>query len=183
MTQTADRYRRLADRFTSLVDAVPADRWGAPSPCDEWTAKGVLDHVVSTEAAMYARMPFGTDLGVDRADAIDAWPTVRDAVQGALDDPARAGTEYEGMFGTTTFAATIDQFFCLDLVVHAWDLARAAGVKQFEPMPPEEVEAVTKALEPIADSMRMPGVFGPAVEVTADADAQTKLLAQVGRRA
>ncbi|MCU1366423.1 MAG: hypothetical protein JWN39_2062 [Ilumatobacteraceae bacterium] len=132
---------------------------------------------------MYARMPFATDLGVDGVDAIDAWPTVRDAVQKALDDPSCAGTEYEGMFGTTTFAATIDQFFCLDLVVHAWDLARAAGVREFEAMPPEEVDAVTKALEPIADSMRMPGVFGPAVEVPADADPQTKLLAQVGRRA
>ncbi|MCU1395376.1 MAG: hypothetical protein JWM34_3804 [Ilumatobacteraceae bacterium] len=183
MTETADRYRRLADRFTALVAAVPADRWGAPSPCDEWTAQGVLDHVVSTEAGMFARMPFATDLGIDGVAAIDAWPTVRDAVQGALDDPARADQEYDGMFGTTTFAKTIDQFFCLDLVVHAWDLARAAGVEEFEAMPTDEIDAVTRALEPIADSMRMPGVFGPEVPVADDADPQTRLLATVGRRA
>ena len=71
----------------------------------------------------------------------------------------------------------------MDLVVHAWDLARAAGLKEFEEMPAGEIDNVMAALAPLGDNMRQPGVFGPEVAVPADADEQTKLLGVVGRRA
>jgi hypothetical protein len=32
MTDIAERYDRLAADFASTIDAVPADRWGSPSP-------------------------------------------------------------------------------------------------------------------------------------------------------
>ncbi|NKV83195.1 hypothetical protein GS930_10860 [Rhodococcus hoagii] len=49
---TPDLYRRLAAAFTDRVDAVPADRWEAASPCEGWTARDVLTHVVETQSHM-----------------------------------------------------------------------------------------------------------------------------------
>jgi uncharacterized protein (TIGR03086 family) len=183
LTEIADRYRRLAARFTDLVEAVPNDRWDSQSPCEDWKAKDVLAHVVNTEADHLERMEIELPESIDGLDPHKAWPIVRDRVQQALDTPTEAEHSYDGFFGRTTLAASIDQFYSMDLVIHAWDLARAAGLKDFEPMLPAEIAKVNTALESFGDNMRQPGVFGPEVPVPAGADAQTKLLAVVGRRA
>lgn len=181
--EIADRYRRLAGRFTEVVDAVPDNRWNSPSPCEGWKATDVLEHVVSTEADHLKQMDIELGESIDGIEPLKAWPIVRDRVQLALETPADAGHEYDGVFGRTTFAESVDKFYSFDLVIHAWDLARATGLKEFEAMPPGEVETVTKALEPLAEHMRQPGVFGPEVSVPDDADPQIKLLGVVGRRA
>jgi len=183
LTEIADRYRSLAARFTELVESVPSDRWDSPSPCEGWKAEDVVAHVVNTEADHLKRMEMELPESIDGLGPRTAWPIVRDRMQRALDTPEEAEHSYDGFFGRTTLAASIDQFYSMDLVIHAWDLARAAGLKDFEAIPPGEVENVTRALEPLGDSMRQPGVFGPEVPVPADADPQTKLLAVVGRRA
>jgi uncharacterized protein (TIGR03086 family) len=66
-----------------------------------------------------------------------------------------------------------------DHVIHAWDLARATDGD--ERLDPELVEFVHGFMAPQADQWRAAGVFGPAVDVSADADLQTQLLALTGR--
>jgi len=175
----ADRYRRLADRFSAVLADVPDQGWAAASPCEGWSAREVVRHVVESEAGFLGRFDRAPEL---RGDALADWPTVRDAMQASLDDPAVAGTEYDGMFGRTTFAATVDQFMCADLVVHAWDVARAAGLPQHEEMPADEVERIHGELQGIGPAMRSPGVFGPEVPVPDDASAQDRFLGFIGRR-
>jgi uncharacterized protein (TIGR03086 family) len=174
---TADRYRRLAARFTELVKAVPADRWESATPCEGWTARDVLDHVVTTEFDVLGRMPFAPAASATAA----AWPTVRDQIQAALDDPAKADYGYDGYFGPTTFAQTIDAFYNADLVVHTWDLATATDLTEFISIDPVEMEKVIADLAPMSEMMRQPGLFGPARDVADDADAQTRFLAFFGR--
>ena len=180
MTDIADRYRRLSRRFTDLIEAVPAAQWSSPSPCSDWTAGGVLEHVVMTEVDFYRRH-IDPSVSFDGLDASATWPQIRDLVQSALDDPARAATPYDGMLGPTTFAATIDQFYSLDLVVHAWDIARATGASEFLVIPGDEIVAATAAIAPLVDLMRQPGGFGPEIDVADDVDPQTRLLAVLGR--
>ncbi len=184
MTSTiADRYARLAEHFTRVVDAVPDDRWNAQSPCEEWTAIDVVRHVATTEAEMLGRMPFAPDTADDLSDPLKAWPVVRDRIQAALENPDQAGHSYDGFFGPTTFEATIDSFFGMDLVVHAWDLARAAGLEKFEPIDADEMATLHAEIAKLGDNVRQPGVFGPALDPPADADEQTRFLALIGRRA
>lgn len=182
MHAIADRYRRLANRFTDLIEAVPADAWSSPSPCSEWTAEGVLQHVVDSEVDFF-RKHLDPGVSLEGLGAFAIWPQIRDLVQSALDDPTRAATTYEGMFGPTTFAATIDRFYSLDLVVHAWDIARATGASAFLMIPDDEIVTATAAIAPLVDLMRQPGGFGPEIEVADDADPQTRLLAVLGRAA
>jgi len=180
MTDAAARYRRLAERFTAVVDDVPDDAWGAPSPCEGWTARQVLDHVVESQHGFLARFDLAPELTGD--DPRARWATMRDAMLAAVDDPATASTEYDGMFGPTTLAETVDGFMSADLVVHAWDIARATGLEQHEAMPPEEVERLDAQLRGMGDAIRSPGAFGPEVPVPEDAPHQHRFLGFIGRQ-
>jgi len=180
MTETADRYRTLAGAMTDRIAAVPDDGWEAPTPCEGWTARDLVRHLVDTTGMFFgfigADPPAGPSVDDDPAGAFAA---ARDAMQGALDDPATADQEYDGLMGRTTFAKSVDAFICADLVVHGWDLARATG--QDERLDPDEVRRVHDALKPMDDKMRGPGAFGPKIEPPPGADAQTELLCFLGR--
>ena len=182
MSETADRFRRLAAHFTATVDAVPDERWDDPSPCEGWSARDVVRHVATTEWDFLTRLELAPAGVVPDPEPLAAWPTSRDAVQAVLDDPARADTPYESSFGPTTFSSVVDRFYAFDLIVHAWDIARAAGLPELEPMPADEIARVTADAEALGEALRSPGVCGPPVPVPDDADAQSRLLGFLGRQ-
>ncbi len=181
MTTPSERFRTNADRFTDIVAAVPSTAWSNATPCAEWAARDVVHHVVTTELDFLARMPFAPADPPATGDPVTAWPAVRDLVQAALDDPASAAHAYEGYFGPTTFEASIDAFYASDLTVHGWDLARAAGLDAHQPIDPAETERVRLAMAGLGDAMRAPGLFADPMPVAADASAQERLLAWLGR--
>ena len=118
-----------------------------------------------------------------RAPRIEAQQIGQSMRRFALAHPAVAFTlSFDGQLGTMTLEEAVDRFLCVDLVVHGWDLARASG--QDDTIDPIEVEQAGQGVGHIDDSMlRQPGVLGPALEPPAGADAQTRLLAFLGRRA
>jgi uncharacterized protein (TIGR03086 family) len=181
MTEISDRYRRLADAFAATVAGVPDDRWSDPSPCEDWDARRVVGHVIETQG-MFLRL-VGRDLPPlpDVADdPVGAWDGTRAAVQGDLDDPERAGAEFDGFFGRTRFDTAVNRFLCSDLVMHRWDLARATG--QDEHIDASDAQQLLDGAAAFGDAFRSPGVCGPPVEVPADADVQTRLIAFYGRQ-
>ncbi|MBM4404571.1 MAG: hypothetical protein FJ039_00070 [Chloroflexi bacterium] len=70
-----------------------------------------------------------------------------------------------------------------DILIHGWDLAKAT--KQDTKLPANLVEACYAAMSPgFANLSKAPGeAFKPMVQVPANADLQTKLLAGLGRKA
>jgi uncharacterized protein (TIGR03083 family) len=46
MSDIADRYRRLSGQFAGKVAQVSPERWNASSPCEGWTARDVVAHMV-----------------------------------------------------------------------------------------------------------------------------------------
>ncbi|MCU1354672.1 MAG: hypothetical protein JWM89_90 [Acidimicrobiales bacterium] len=187
MTESiADRYRRRAARMTQTVAAVAADRWETFTPCEEWTARDLVRHLVDTQAmfAGFVDRPFEPGPPV-ADDPLAAWIAARDQTQAALDDPAVAALEFDGFTGRSTFESAVDRFLSFDLVAHRWDLARAAGID--EQIPPDDLAAMQVALEKLTEemgaAMRGPGAFGPELEPPAGADQQTRVLAFIGRRA
>jgi uncharacterized protein (TIGR03086 family) len=177
----SSRYRRLAERFTDVVDAVPADAWANDSPCDGWNVRDVLRHVADTEREFMERMDFGSDIEPSD-DPIADWRTVNRAMQDALDDPAKADHGYDGYFGPTTFAETVDTFYAGDLLVHRWDIAHGAGLTDLEQLDESDLDDARRRLEPLGDNVRAPGVFGPPLDAGPDATEQERFLAWVGRR-
>ena len=182
MSAIADRYRRLSDDVAATVAAVPEDGWGAQSPCEDWTARDVVRHLVETSGMFLGFV--GRELGDAPSveeDPAAAWDHARGRIQAELDDPERATTTFQGFTGETTLEAAVDRFLCTDLVVHRWDLATATG--QDVRLDPADMAAVRESMAPMADQMRSPGALGPELTPPPGADEQTAFLAWAGRRA
>src|SRR5437588_9879818 len=168
MSEVSERYARLADAFAAKIAAVPADRWDSQSPCPDWQARDVVGHVVGTQGMFlgFVGQEQG-DIPSTDVDPLGAWNAARTRVQANLDDPERAKAEFQGFSGTSTFEAGVDKFLCSDLVVHGWDLARAAGLD--DRMEPEDVERVRRNMESMGDALRGPQAFGRPLEAPPDA--------------
>lgn len=183
MDEIADRYRRVAGRFTQRAHEVTPDAWDNPAPCEGWVARDVVRHMVEwmpsflTDAGGPA-LPSGPSVDDDPA---GAWTTMSDGIQALLEDPAVAQSElHHPHVGTHAVGDAIGMFFIGDIVVHTWDLARAAGLD--ETLDPDEVHALLVEMEPIDEMLRSSGHYGPRVDVPADADEQTRLIAFTGRQ-
>ena len=182
MSEIADRYRRLGDAFVAKVAQVPSARWDTASPCEGWTTRDVVTHIVEVHGIFFGLVGRTVERTISVVDdPVGAVREMQTAMQADLDDPGRAQAEFDGFFGRSTFEAAVDRFVCFDLVVHGWDLARSAGLD--ETISPVEITRVRRDAESFGDALHQSGVCGPAIAVGADADDQTKLLALLGRRA
>lgn len=180
MADTATRYRNVAGRFTATARAVPPEKWDALAPCEGWVARDVVRHMVEW-------MPYvlGEPLAMGEApstddDPLGAWLALDDAITAALDDPARANATIEVNGSTHRFDDAVATFCLGDVLVHTWDLARAAGLD--ETLDPDEVHALLAGMEPIDEILRQSGHYGPKVEVPPGASEQDRLIAFTGRR-
>jgi hypothetical protein len=63
-TNTIAHHLRACEGFTSVVDTV-GDRWSAPSPCSEWDARGVVEHVIGFHTS-FCFVPSTSNPGVPR---------------------------------------------------------------------------------------------------------------------
>jgi uncharacterized protein (TIGR03086 family) len=182
MSETSERYRRVAADFTRTIDAVPADAWEHPSPCEGWVARDVVAHLVEWLPGF-----FFTTWPIDPGpippvseDPRGAWTTVDRAIRSALADPDVATQTRDTPVGHVTFEAALDQIGTPDILVHTWDVARATGLD--EALDAEAVHVFIEASEPADAAMRASGHFGARVDVAADADEQARLIAFMGRR-
>jgi uncharacterized protein (TIGR03086 family) len=182
MSTTADRFRTVAAGFTSRVEAVAADQWDNQSPCEDWTARDVVQHVCDVSGIFLGLIEREVPPGPSVADdPMGAWKTARDATQGALDDPTVAATEYVSpVFGPTTYEESVGRIQVSDVLIHTWDLARATGGD--EKLDPDEVHRAFEALRPMDDALRGRGVFDDKRNAPAGADEQTQFLCFTGRR-
>ncbi|MEO5900407.1 MAG: TIGR03086 family metal-binding protein [Ilumatobacteraceae bacterium] len=182
MSGAADEHRRVAGAFTTTVEGVPADRWEHPAPVDGWVARDVVAHLVEWFPAFLngstgIALPAGPSVADD---PVGAWHTQTDAVQALLDDPDTAAREYDfPHMGRMQLGHVIDMIYTADVFMHRWDLARASG--QDEQLDRDKCAAMLEGMLPMDEVLRQSGQFGPRVDVPDDADAQTRLLAFIGR--
>jgi uncharacterized protein (TIGR03086 family) len=187
MSDVRDDFRRAHGHFGELVHAVGDDQWGAQTPCSDWDVRALVNHLVY-EARWAPPLLEGQTIEQvgDRLEGDLLGDDPRAAYDSALRAASASAT-------TTDLASTVhlsygdvsaaDYLTQLtgDFVVHAWDLARGIGAD--ERLDPELVDVVFEAAEPMADAFAASGLFAPRVDVSDDADQQTKLLALFGRRA
>lgn len=181
MEEVADRYRRLATALTTKIENVSAGAWNNQSPCEKWTARDVVCHVVEVHGMFQALVgrslvehPSADD------DPVGAFAAVRDQMQADLDDPQKVAEEYDGRLGRSTFGRAVDGFVCFDLVIHGWDLSRATG--QDDILDPRDVAKIQASVDAMGDVMRENNVVGPPLEPPPNASAQDRLLSALGRQ-
>jgi uncharacterized protein (TIGR03086 family) len=179
----AERYAAISARFTETVLAVPDDGWENPAPCEGWVARDVVRHLVEWMPAFMSdsggpELPAGPSVDDDPS---QAWIVLSDGIQAVLDEPdVSTRIISHPHAGTFPLDQAIGMFFMGDVLLHTWDLARATGLD--ETLDPVEVAGMLAGMEPLDEMLRASGQYGPRVDVPPDADAQTKLIAFVGRQ-
>ena len=183
MADVSERYRRVAGQFTATARAVPEGAWDDPAPCEGWVARDVVRHLVEwfppfLRDGSGIQLPVGPPVD---ADPVGAWVRMSDGVQALLDDRDIAQRQFDHpRAGRHTLEEAVGMFLLGDVLVHTWDLARAAGLD--ERLDPDEVRSMLEGLEPMDEVLRASGQYGPRVLVPDDADEQTRLLAFTGRQ-
>ncbi|WP_410576753.1 TIGR03086 family metal-binding protein [Amycolatopsis sp. lyj-108] len=191
MNEISDRYRRTQDAFDAVLAAVPEDRWHAASACEHWTVRDVTGHViwglevlrqhVGGQEFTVENGPAGSEKPGELAgdDPLAEWRATRSATDAVVTGeillrPAPA------WYVANRPDATVTDYLALltfDTLVHTWDIGSALGVDvRMDP----DLIAPSFSLARLIIS-RTPGTFGPRVKPPADADAQARFLAFLGR--
>ncbi|EIF01105.1 TIGR03086 family metal-binding protein [Saccharomonospora glauca] len=174
--------RAVADLLPRITDLA------APTPCEHYTVADLLDHLDGLAFAftLAARKEPGpvTDQppAPNGANLSDDWRT---RLPERLEELARAWREPAAWEGTTK-AGGIELsgeqaglVALTEVVVHGWDLARATG-QSYDP-DPRALTPVHEHTNAIAAAGPVEGLFGPAVEVPADAPLLDRVIGLTGR--
>lgn len=183
MTAPVD-LRPAADRLARLVEGLPDDALGRPTPCQHYSVAALLDHLHGSVLAFRAAaakdpLPAGPSGDADRL--VDDWRTRIPNDARALADDWSDPTAWEGMTaaGGVDLPGDVAGIVGLDeLVIHGWDLAKATGQPAGYDGPglDEVLHLVTEFR-----GGGIEGLFGPEVPVPADAPTFDRILGISGR--
>ena len=186
VSDIATLHRRALDRTRLVVSGIGPDQLDLPTPDQEWDVRALLNHVVAGNlwAAELAAGKTIDEVG-DRLDGdvlgddpLAAYDRSASAARAAFEAPGALDAACAVSYGPVPGSVYAGHRF-IDVFIHGWDLARATG--QDPSLDPELVAACTEVLEPQLAMLQGSGLFGTPVEVPARADAQTRLLASLGR--
>jgi uncharacterized protein (TIGR03086 family) len=162
-----------------VITGVSADQYGDKTPCDEWTVRDLLEHMVGVVAGMGAaaagqpRTPF--ELAADPGAQFEEVAT---ATLGAWRTPGVLDRVIDGGAGPMP-ARVLAGINLLDTATHTWDLAVATG--QPAELPEDVAVAATEAGHMIVSPELRPGRFGPEQTASDVATTTQRLVAFLGR--
>jgi uncharacterized protein (TIGR03086 family) len=176
-TKTTDvlgLYRRASEWTVSKV-AGAVDELDAPTPCDEWDVRTLLNHLLETQQ-YFVRKARGEDAPLPSPDPpsligddpVAAFERVRDETLETFGD--EEVREKTGPSLGISFS---------DTLIHGWDIARATS--QDTTMPDGLAEAAYDMIHGRFTEDQRKGVFKPEIPVHEHASPQDRLLAYTGR--
>lgn len=177
MTDLIDRHRRACAGFSRVAELVELDEWDRPTPCAEWDARALVEHVVGFHEFLLLR-PLGVRAARPRSGPALRWTATTTALFGALATPGTLDRATDLPGGGQSSPRRMLAALTTDVLVHTWDLART-----IDRSPELDLELCTAALDASGanELRRDSGMFGPAIAVAASADAPTRLVAWYGR--
>lgn len=170
-------HRRACDDFSRVADGVAPNGWGVATPCTEWDARALVEHVIGFHDFLLLR-PLGVRASRPREGPSDRWRATQETLFEALDADGALDQETELPGGGTSKPRTMLAALTTDVLVHTWDLARATGADDV-PDPALCAAALERAQS--SGVGRDSGMVGPEFPVDDDADVLTQLVAFYGR--
>ncbi|WP_051898670.1 TIGR03086 family metal-binding protein [Sciscionella sediminilitoris] len=183
-----DTYRHALAEFEATLGELTEPVWELAPPCTEWTVRDLVGHVLGGVQFLhsvigngqppderFAHEPPGPLCG---ADPLATWVAARTAAETDLAE-AELDREHAG-FGGLALREFL-RIHTLDVTTHLWDLRTAAGLDRA--LPGDLLEATAAWVAENAEQVATGGLFAAALTPPEGADAQTRLLAQLGRRA
>jgi uncharacterized protein (TIGR03086 family) len=175
----------IVTKTGELIAGVDEGNRDRPSPCAEFDAKGMVDHLIGWlqmfEASSHGRR-FEGDASAYRA-GDDPAGEYRALASSLVEGWRKDGFDREvPMLGEKPSPATmVFNMTVMEEITHGWDLARATG----QPIPyteEEASEALGRAQQTLPPQYRGEGMaFGDIVEVSDDAPAIDRLAGFMGR--
>jgi uncharacterized protein (TIGR03086 family) len=178
----ADRHRQVCRAFGNEVEAV-GDLWHAQSPCSEWDARGVLEHVIGFHDVLLIR-PLASKPHRPKSDPVARW----EATFAALDQVMSRPGLFDGVVDIPAVgnnppsqidAARLVPLLSLDVLVHTWDLGRAAGHEVT--LDRDLCRTFLERLPSDDAVLSRTGMYDTPRPLPAGSDAQAELLARLGR--
>jgi len=178
----AHRHLRICRTFGGVVGAV-GERWHWRSPCSEWDARGVLEHVIGFHDVLLLR-PLDAKPNRPKDDPVGRWA----ATFGALDRVLRRPGLGDGGVDVPPVGkrppsrinlARLLSPLSLDVLIHTWDLARSAG--QDITLDPELCRTFLEDLPSDESVLSGSGMYRSPRRVPEGSGAQATLLARLGR--
>jgi uncharacterized protein (TIGR03086 family) len=117
-------HQRAQDAFAKVLANVDPEQFGSPSPCPEWDAAGVIDHVVGGN--QWVQQLAGQEPVAIPGDLVAAHAASAKGAQAIFAAPDGLTRTFDLPFGSFPGAAFIG-LRTTDVVTHAWDLAKATG--------------------------------------------------------
>ena len=178
--------RRSVEGFGARVGQIGDDQWEGDTPDTEWNVRDLVSHVLSENLwapPLFAGSTIGEvgdrfDGDVLGTDPHGSWRAASVDALEAADEPGAMDRTVHLSFGDFPGREYLGQLTA-DHTIHAWDLARSIDAD--DRLDPELVEFVYNFMAPQAEQWAAAGVFAPQVDLPADADPQSKLLALSGR--
>jgi len=175
-------------QFARVLGALTPPDWASPTPCEGWTVRDLVVHVVGGTVMSVALLDGASrdeafalrETDVLGDEPLEAFHTAQDQLSERFRETDLEMTVHH-MVGDIP-AAMLLGFRIGDLTLHSWDLARA--VHADETLDPVLVQAAWDAMAPMRETMGRTGVFGdgPSGAVGDDAPLQVRLLDLTGRR-
>jgi len=163
----AELHLAVCRRFGEAVQSANG-KWDRRSPCDEWDARAVLEHVIGFHDVLVLR-PLGLKPNRPREDPQVRWQLTYDSLAEALAPGKTARLDTHQLIPKLT----------RDVLVHTWDLARAVGAD--DRLDPGWCELFYADLPADLQASTPSGMFKASLAVNHETGAQARLLARLGR--
>jgi uncharacterized protein (TIGR03086 family) len=164
--------------LAGVVGNITSDDLDRPTPCTEFTVRGVLQHMIGGATLFAAAYRQETPSEPDLSDVLAGFGPAMENLVGALTAPGALDQKIAAPFGEVPGEA-FARYITLDGLIHGWDLATATG------QPYNPPEALVAAIEAYAhqavDPLRAGDAFSEAVEPAPDATPIERLAAYTGR--
>jgi uncharacterized protein (TIGR03086 family) len=173
----------VAELTGQVIDGVSDDQWGLPTPCEDWTVRDLVEHVVagndSFTAALYGQPGAPLPSAERSGDLATQYRCSAQELVRAFRQPGTLESMVSVPFGTVPGAVAL-HLRVTELLVHGWDVARATGqaVAFPEDVAERELAFSRRILEDIPPGRRP---FAPPEPVAGDAPAIDRLAALLGR--
>jgi uncharacterized protein (TIGR03086 family) len=183
-TDVVDRLAAALTTTGALVAGITATQWNDPTCCPGWTVRTLTNHLVGG-LRIFAAQLTGIEAGGEHDDdwlggaAAPAYSDAAAAVLAAWRAPGAMDRTLHISLGPVPapLGAVIE---LTEVVVHGLDLAVATG--QTGRVDDDQAAGLHRLMRDMGvDAFRVPGVFGPAIDVPATAAAHQRLLAFLGR--
>lgn len=169
----------LAPLLGGVVGGIAPDQLDRPTPCADFTVRGVLEHMIEGATAFAAAYRGDTPSQPDLSDPVGGFGPALTSLGEAIGAPGALDRTVAAPFGELP-GETFARFVVLDGLVHGWDMATATGQAY---TPSDELVAAADAFaRQVLDPLRDGQTFAAAVEPAAEATPIERLAAYTGRR-